>query len=178
MNRPLLTLALVLACAAPAAACTPVMSVGFKGLMLGWLLWLVLTPFAMGIPSTRLFWALVVPVGMMGFAVPMFGVLLIVPVLVTIAFPMHLALEFFDALYHPDGEYRGFRLFYNGAPLAVMLGLGLSAKAALYGEYGGLRTLAWNYTREGESLFFGLWLAVALVVLWQHRAQHREAWPF
>lgn len=176
-HRALLIAMFLLALAAPADACTPVVSVGIRGLMAGWLVWLILTPFALGLPSTRTLYIVAVPMGLMGFAVPAFGVLTFVAVLLTVAFPMHLALEFFGALFHREAEHRGFRLFYNGLPLALILWMGLQAKAALYGDNGGFRSLVWNYSREGEAVFFAVWLVVGVVLLVQHRSQHRHLWP-
>ncbi len=180
LNRAtlVLALALALACTRQAEACTPILSVGFGGVMAGWLVWLILAPFAGSISSSRLFWAIVVPVGMVTFAVPMFAPFLLAAALLAIAFPMHLALEFFDALFHPQTASRALRLFWNGLPLAVMLGLGLSAKAWLYGEHGGLRSLLWNYTHEAEAVFFAIWMVVGAAVLAKHRAEHRSSWPF
>lgn len=176
-RRLALALALLLTCTDPAAACTPLVSVGFGGLMLGWLVWLLMTPFAGKLSTSRLFW-LWAPVGFVGFAVPSVGLVVIVPVLLLIAFPMHLAVEFLDALFHRDLDFRPFRLFYYGLPLAVTLVAGLGAKAALYGENGGLRAFAWNYLHESEAFFFAVWLVVGAAVLLQHRAANRSAWPF
>lgn len=159
-------MAVVLACTAPAQACTPILSVGMPALGLAWLVWLLLTPF-LGRPGEWK-WAALVPLGFLAFAVPMFAVFLLPAALALIAFPMHLAVEFFDAAFH-GGDQRGRRLLYYGLPLAMVLVFGVMAKAALYGDYGGLRALAWNYAREAEAGFFAVWLAVGAWTLWRHR---------
>ena len=178
LRRATLVLALVLACTLRAEACTPIVSVGFKGVLAGWLVWLLLAPFAGLLSSSRLVWAIAVPVGMLTFAVPAFAPVLFVAMLLAIAFPMHLACEFFDALFHPQTASRAFRLLWNGLPLALMLILGVSAKAWLYGENGGLRAFLWNYSHEAEAVVYAIWMVVGAVVLARHRASHRSSWPF
>jgi len=180
LKRNWLVPGLFFACTGPALACTPIISVGFGGLMAGFLVWCVLALCLPGVSSSasRAFWLVTVPIGMFTFVLPMLAPLLFLAAFVAIAFPMHLAVEFFDAWCHPQTPSRSARLVVNGIPLALVLGLGLGAKGLLYGPYGGLRSLVWNYLHEAEAVFFAIWLLTGAVVLVRHRATHRSLWPF
>ncbi len=180
LKRNGLVPALFFACTGPAMACTPVVSVGFGGLMVGFLVWCVLALCTPGgcSSTSRGLWLVTVPIGMFTFVLPMLAPLLFPAMFVAIAFPMHLAVEFFDAWCHPRTPSRPERLVVNGIPLALVLGLGLGAKGLLYGQYGGLRSLAWNYAHEAEGVFLAVWLVTGAVVLIRHRATHRSLWPF
>lgn len=171
-------LALFALSARPAVACTPIFSAAFGGLFVGYVVWIVLSlvlgfwyAFAWRELRSWVFW---IPVGWLVFAVPMFAGILFVPMIMFIAFPMHLAVQFFLALFErPAPDDRTARLAYYGLPVALIIGLGISAKLVFYGQIGGLRALAWNYSHRAEVIAFALWMCVGLHVLYKGARQAR-----
>lgn len=164
-----LSLLLIFWLPARVLACTPIVSVGFGAVGLAYILWLVfslLLAFRYRFVEEDLkTWAFLVPLGFLWFAAPIL-ILLLPAGIVFLAFPMHLAVQFFASLFHKDIQDRFTRLLYYGLPAAVVLALGIYLKMALYSRYGGLRAFLWNYFESGGGRsFLIISLAVGLVVL-------------
>ncbi|MBI2266177.1 MAG: hypothetical protein HYU64_13550 [Armatimonadetes bacterium] len=183
--KPFLFLAALLALAgpSPAFACTPIMSVGYYGVMAGYLVWVVLALiFAWRYGALRYDfakWAILVPIGFFWFAVPI-AILALPAAILFLAFPMHLAVEFCTALFDntiPRGEKIP-RLIYFGLPTLVILGLGIAFKILIYAREGGLRAFVWNYSEGGTGLiFFGFSLLIGLIVAFRARRADRRNQP-
>lgn len=171
MGRVLMLLvATLLASSLPAEACTPIVSVGFLGLVSGYALWLLLSlvlaafhPFAW---EELRYWFWWVPAGLFMFGLPFLLVLGFPAVVMMVAFPMHLAVQFVQALFDKPSpaSQRGLRAFYYGAPLLVVVGVGILAKIDLYSQNGGLRAFWYNYSGPGSG-FMAVWLMIGIVVL-------------
>lgn len=141
----------------PALACSPIMSAGFHAVILAYFVWLVLSVILRRSHSfcDRDFglYTVATPIGCVWFAVPM--ILFALPfAFVFLAFPMHLAVEFFMALFGRANERkdRAVRLFYYGVPLAIALFGGLVAKWMLYSEMGGWRAFLVNFSANAPTI--------------------------
>jgi hypothetical protein len=149
-------------------ACVPVMSSGFGGVVLGYLLWLALGfllgvryPFARRDVSVWLSSIL----GMFFFAVPMLGLFGFVFIFQFLAFPMHLGVEACLALGgYVDAAERKARLVLFVPPLVVTLMLGLTGKYWHYSQASRpWRELYLNY--QSTWGFFLCAFVIGLVVL-------------
>ena len=168
----------------PASACTPVLSAAFPAVMLAYLVWVVLS---IGLRRRHDFcdrdlWLFgpSVPLGCVWFSVPI--LVFVLPfAFLFLAFPMHLAVEFFAALFSRSqaSKDRRVRLLYYGIPLAIALFGGIIAKWMLYSERGGWRLLMANLSENGPffgTVSFVVGLAVLTAsILSERRRARREA---
>lgn len=173
---------LVLLASLPAAACTPVTSAAFPAVMLAYLVWLGLSLVLRrghGFGDRDLgVYAPTVPLGCLWFLFPALSLGLPFAFFF-LAFPMHLAVEFFRALFAGslEGRKRKERLFFYGLPLAIALFGGITAKWMLYSSHGGWRLFLVNLSTHGPSFgapAFVIGIVVLVLSIFRERRRAKE----
>ncbi|MCL5037565.1 MAG: hypothetical protein M1269_10705 [Chloroflexi bacterium] len=146
----------------PAYACEPFFSVGYIAVFIAYIVWLIIggslynkTSF---VRKGFIFWAIVVPIGLLSTVVPTLIILLFLP------FPFYLAIQYFIAVFDKNISERRYRLKYYGIPTLIIIVLGILFKFLLYASDGGLRRFMWNYFEEGKFVFIIL-LILGIVIL-------------
>jgi hypothetical protein len=128
------------------------------GVMWAWLVFLALAAvlrFKLRMPVDVQPYVWAVPLGALGFLAPITAFVTGVGMIIFLVFPTHLAVQFCLALFR-YGQDRAQRLVVYGVPLAVMAGVAVAAKWALYSQYGGLRTFVMYYSQ--------MWPAIVVIM--------------